>query len=128
MKEIQPADVPKPGSNYAQAVLLPAGGQRLILAGQIGVKPDGTVVQGIEGQMEQAWANVMAILREAGFTKEHIVRVVVYVTEPDRVGLYREVRDRVLAGHRCPNTFLEIAGLATPELKCEIEVEAQKPV
>jgi len=128
MKEIQPTDVPKPGSNYAQAVVLPDGGQRLILAGQIGVRADGTVADGLEAQMEQAWANIMAILRDAGFTKEHLVRIVVYVTEPGKVGVYREVRDRVLGGHRCPNTFLEISGLATPDLKCEIEAEAQKPI
>ena len=127
MKPINPVDVAKPASSYHQAVVVPAGGERLIISGQIGVRADGSVVAGLEGQMLQAWANIEAILREAGFAREHLTRIVVYVTVPGQVALYRTVRDRVLAGHKCANTYLEISGLATPDFLCEIEAEAQKP-
>ena len=128
MKVIQPDTVVKPASNYAQAVLLPSGGERLILAGQIGVRADGSIVEGLEAQMEQAWTNIFEILHEAGFAKAHLVRVVIYVTVPGQVAVYRAIRDRMLDGHLCPNTYLEISGLASPELLVEIEAEAQRPV
>ncbi len=128
MRVIQPDSVVKPASNYAQAVLLPAGGERLVISGQIGVRPDGSVAEGLEAQMEQAWTNIIELLHAAGFTKGHLVRIFVYVTVPGQVALYRAVRDRMLTGHLCANTYLEISGLASPEFLCEIEAEAQKPI
>jgi len=127
MKEIQPADVAQPASNYALAVHLPAGGERLIIAGQVGNRADGTTADGFDAQMEQTYANVFAILREAGFAKTDLVRCVVYVTEPGRVAAYRDIRDRMLDGHRCPHTYIQVSGLAAPEWLCEVEAEAHKP-
>ncbi|MEM7775103.1 MAG: RidA family protein [Pseudomonadota bacterium] len=127
MKLINPADVPQPASQYSQAVLLSGSGERLVISGQIGIRADGTIVDGLEGQMEQAWRNVLAIVRDAGFERQHLTRLVIYVTQPGSVGVYRSVRDRMLKGHRCANTYLEISGLALPELLCEIEGEAEKP-
>lgn len=123
---IQPDTVVKPATPYAQAVHVPAGGERLIISGQIGVLPDGTIVEGLEAQLEQTWANIFALLEAADFAKTDLVRVFIYVTVPGQVGVYRVVRDRVFDGHLCANTYLEISGLASPELLCEIEAEAWK--
>ena len=123
-KIIQPDDVVKPASKYVQAMLLPVG-QRLLISGQIGVRPDGSIVDGLEGQFEQTWANIFAILRDAGMNKTNLTRCVVYCTIPGQVAVYRTIRDRVFDGHACTNTYLEISGLASPELLCEIEAEAQ---
>lgn len=123
---IQPDTVVKPASNYAQAVHVPGGGERLIISGQIGIRPDGTIVDGLEAQLEQSWANIFALLDAAGFAKTDLVRVFIYVAVPGQVSVYREVRDRVFDGHLCANTYLEISGLASPELLCEIEAEAWK--
>jgi enamine deaminase RidA (YjgF/YER057c/UK114 family) len=38
----------------------------------------------------------------------------------------RQIRDEVMQGHRPASTFLVVAGLAMPELLCEIEAEAVK--
>ena len=127
MQRINPDDVVKPASQYAQAVLLPAGGERLVISGQIGIRPDGSVADGLEAQMEQAGANIFAILKAAGFETTHLVRLVIYVTVPRQVAVYRKVRDRVLAGHLCANTYIEVAGLAEPGILCEIEGEAIRP-
>lgn len=127
MRRINPETIVTPTSQYSQAVLVPLSGERLIISGQIGVSQDGKVADGLEAQLEQAWRNILAILADAGFEKEHLVRLNIYVTQPGQVDVYRGVRDRVLQGHRCANTYLEISGLASPELLCEIEGEAQKP-
>lgn len=122
---IQPDDVVTPASQYVQAMKVPAG-ERLLISGQIGVRADGSVVDGLAGQFEQAWGNIFAILREAGYAKTDLVKCVIYCTEPGQVSVYREVRDRLLDGHKCTNTYLEISGLAAPDLLCEIEAEAAK--
>ena len=124
MKILDPENVVKPASNYAQAVVHDAGASRLVISGQLGLRPDGSLEQGLEAQMERAWSNVFALMAAGGFEREHLLRATIYVTVPGQVALYREVRDRVLAGHRCANTYLEISALAAPEFLVEIEAEA----
>lgn len=126
MKAINPPAVVKPASNYAQAMHHKLGGERLVISGQLGLQPDGTLETGMEKQMERAWMNVFAIMQAAGFAKTDLVKAVVYVTQPGQTALYRAVRDRMLEGHTCANTYLQIAGLAAPEFLVEIEAEAVK--
>ena len=40
--------------------------------------------------------------------------------------VYRRVRDKMLEGHLCANTYIEISALAAPEFLVEIEAEAVK--
>lgn len=126
MDRIDPDTITKPASRYTQAVRHKLGGERLVLSGQIGVRPDGTVESGLEAQMERAWSNVLEIFKAAGFETHHMIKAVVYVTVPGSVGPFRAVRDRMLAGHVCAMTYLEISGLARPEYLVEIEAEAVK--
>lgn len=126
MKQINPPDIVKPASRYVQGVQHKMTGERLVVSGQLGMKPDGTLEEGMERQMERAWLNVFAVLKAAGFEKSHLVKVTVFVTEPGQTALYREVRDRMMDGHMCANTYLQIAGLAAPQFLVEIEAEAVK--
>ena len=126
MRTLNPDTVVKPASSYAQAVIHSAAAERLVIAGQIGITPDGRVVPGLEGQMEQAWRNVLAVMAAAGFERTSLVRAVAYVTVPGQVALYRTVRERILGDHLAAMTYLEISGLASPDLLVEIEAEAVK--
>jgi len=126
MRTINPTDIVKPASNYAQGVVHKAGAERVVVSGQLGLKPDGTLEAGLEAQMERAWSNVFGVLKAAGFEKRHLARCNVYVTQSGKVGVYREIRDRMLDGHTCANTYLQISGLAAPEFLVEIEAEAVK--
>jgi 2-iminobutanoate/2-iminopropanoate deaminase len=116
--------VPKPASNYSQAVEMPAGGRRLIISGQVGMLPDGRLLQGYERQAEQAWNNVLAILADAGMGSTDIVKIIAYDVAPGNVAAYRAVRDRMLGGHTPAATYVVVAGLASPDFLTEIEVEA----
>jgi 2-iminobutanoate/2-iminopropanoate deaminase len=124
MYTLNPDNVVKPASNYVQGVVHAAAARRVVVSGQLGVRPDGTVEDGLEAQMERAWNNVFNVIQAAGFEKQHLIRVTIYVTVAGQVAVYRRVRDKVLDGHLCANTYLEIAGLATPEFLVEIEAEA----
>jgi 2-iminobutanoate/2-iminopropanoate deaminase len=101
--------------------MAPRATRWLHIAGQVGIKPDGTLAQGFAAQTERCWANLFAVLAGAGMTKRDLVKITVFVTAPDRVALYREIRDRVLEGHAPAATYLVVAGLAHPDYLVEIE-------
>lgn len=126
MKAMNPDGVVKPASNYAQCVLHAANAERLVISGQVGVAPGGTVAQGLEAQTEQTFKNLLAVLDGAGFKREHLVKIVAYVTVPGQVAVFREIRERMLGDHLCASTYLEISGLASPDLLVEVEGEAVK--
>lgn len=126
MKIINPDTITKPASHYAQGIVHSNAGERLVISGQIGVSPEGKIEEGLEAQTERAWMNIFGVLADAGFEKEHLVKIVTYVTIPGSVAVAREVRDRMLDGHICASTYLEISGLASPDFVVEIEAEAVK--
>lgn len=126
MKVLNPDTVIKPASNYAQGVVHPANAERIVISGQLGLRPDGTLEDGLEAQMERAWSNVFGVMAAGGFDVKHLVRATIYVTVPGQVMVYRKVRDKMLDGHLCANTYLEISALAAPEFLVEIEAEAVK--
>ncbi|MGD2172037.1 MAG: RidA family protein [Gammaproteobacteria bacterium] len=124
MKILNPDTVVRPASNYAQAVVHDAAAERMLISGQLGLRPDGSLEDGLEAQMERAWSNVFGLLEAGGFEREHLVRATIYVTVPGQAATYRAVRDRLLAGHIFANTYIEISALASPEFLVEIEAEA----
>lgn len=126
MKAMNPDGVVKPASNYAQCVMHAANAERLVISGQVGVAPDGTIAEGLQAQTEQTFKNLLAVLDGAGFKREHLVKIVAYVTIPGQVGVFREVRERMLGDHLCASTYLEISGLAAPDFLVEVEGEAVK--
>ena len=81
-REINPETFPKPQSNYSQGVVHGPIKERLVISGQVGVRPDGSVAEGLEAQMAQTWENFLAVLGSAGFQTADVVKVTVYVTEP----------------------------------------------
>jgi enamine deaminase RidA (YjgF/YER057c/UK114 family) len=126
MKLLNPETVVKPASNYVQGVVHGATAERIVISGQLGLRPDGTLEVGLEAQMERAWSNLFAVMTAGGFDREHLIRATIYVTMTGQVAVYRKIRDRMLAGHLCANTYLEISALAAPEFLVEIEAEAVK--
>ena len=121
---LNPPTVPPPLSRYSQAVVLGTAYKRLIVSGQLGVLPDGTVPESLEGQMEQAFDNFLSILAAADLTVDDIVKVTVYTTVRGSVALYRMVRESKLGKAAPASTYLEVAGLAAPNYLVEIEGEA----
>jgi enamine deaminase RidA (YjgF/YER057c/UK114 family) len=99
----------------------------VFVAGQVGARKDGSIAKTPEEQHEIAWANVLAILAEEGMDHRHIVDAHVYITDRAHIGLYREIRDRMLKGHRAAATLLIVAGLAHPDLVMEVAVVAATP-
>jgi enamine deaminase RidA (YjgF/YER057c/UK114 family) len=124
MEFINPSTITAPASNYSQGVVVPAGGKRLVISGQIGMTKDGKVVEGMEAQLRQTWQNLLEVLKAGGMEVRDLVKVTSFVLDAKSVGLVRQVRDEFMGGRRPASTFLVVAGLAMPQLLCEIEAEA----
>jgi len=111
-------------SSYSLAVEAPAQARWLHVSGQVGVAPDGSLAEGPEAQMETAFRNILAILGSAGMGPHDLVKVTVFLTRSEDVGLYRGVRDRMLAGATPASTLLIVSALASPDWLVEIEAIA----
>jgi enamine deaminase RidA (YjgF/YER057c/UK114 family) len=120
-----PSTIAPPLSRYSHAAEAPASARWLYVSGQLGVKPDGKLADGLEAQMEQAWRNIFAILKAADMDGSTLVKVTGFMTGGSAdVALYRDVRDRMLGGAKPASTLLIVAGLARPEYLVEIEAIA----
>jgi len=124
IRAISTSDAPRPFSRYSQAVEVPGGARLVFVSGQVGVGLDGALPVTEEGEHQQAWANVLAILKSEGLGPRDIVKVTAYVTSPTGVAIYRQVRDRMLEGAEPASTLLIVSGLADPKWRVEIEVVA----
>ncbi len=111
-------------SSYSLGVEASAGARWLHVSGQVGVAPDGVLAEGPESQMETAFQNILAILGSAGMGPHDLVKVTVLLTRSEDIGLYRQVRDRMLAGATPASTLLVVAALADPNWLVEIEAVA----
>ena len=124
---INPRSIALPFSRYAHGIATPEDCRWLHVSGQVGVRPDGTMAMTPEAQLEQAFANLLAVLAEAGMEREHLVKLNVFLTRRDDIGLYRTVRDRVLEGQETASTLLVVAALASPDFLVEIDAVAAAP-
>ncbi len=126
LKTLKPATVAPPFSAYAHAVEVPAKSRLLYVSGQLGVAPDGSVPGDFEGQANQAFGNVMAILEAANMGPADIVRLNTYLTDSNDIAGYRAIRDSHMSGHEAASTMIVISALAQPQFKIEVEAVAAK--
>ena len=126
---INPAGWPRP-SGYANAIV--AEGRYLAISGQIGWNERNELVAGdFLEQARQALRNVMAVLRAAGGSPEHLVRLTWYITDKNeyRQNLralgesYREI----VGTHYPAMSLVQVAALLEEGAKVEIEATAVLP-
>ena len=126
LKFRNPSTIAAPQAEYTHAVEVPAGARWLTIAGQVGMKPDGTIAQGAEAQCDQIWRNITAILEAAGMGVRDLVRINSYLVRAEDIAVARTVRAKYLEDHQPASTLLVISRLAGPDLLMEIEAVAAK--
>ena len=127
---LQPAGWAPP-RGYANGVA--AEGRTVFVAGQVGWNAQGQFdTDDFVGQVEQALANVVAVLQAGGALPEHLVRMTWYVTDKAAyVARQREVGDvyrRLIGRHFPAMTLVVVAGLLEDGALVEIEATAVLPV
>lgn len=118
-----PGTVRQP-TGYTHAIEIRGAERRLVISGQVGMALDGTVPETGGGQIDQALANLRAVLEANDMTVANLVKTTVFLTDRSLLGAYRAARSAVLGDHAPASTLLFVAGLADPRFVVEIEAEA----
>ena len=117
------APAPFQGAPYSQAI---AAGGFVFVSGQLGLEPGGTEISGgIEEQTEQAFANLKAILEEAGSGLDRIVKTTVFLQRLDDFQAMNEVYAKHVGERPPARATVEVAKLPSGAL-VEIEAIAQQ--
>jgi len=119
-------------SGYSHGLVADATGKLLFIAGQIAWDQRQKIVSDdFVEQFDRALANVVTVLSAAGGKPEHIVRLVIYVTDKiEYRERTREVGERYrkhLGKHFPAMVLVQVAGLLDDAAKVEIEGMAVLP-
>ena len=121
---VTPTSIAPPAARYAHAVLSEAPARLLHISGQVPVAPDGTIPADIGEQAAVVWANITAILAEAGMAITDVVAITTYVVVGNDLGPVMAARDVACAGHLVASTLVTVPALVRPEWLVEIAVVA----
>lgn len=124
-----PENDPTFGSNkvfdlfqYSPAVR--AGGL-VFIAGQVGIRADGTVPESAAEQIDLAFQRLGAILAHEGLRFEDLVELVSYHLRIDeQLPTFRQIKERYITREFPAWTILGVASLARPNLLVEIKAVA----
>ena len=110
---------------FSQGVLVRGAGSTLYVGGQNGVDASGAIVPGGLGpQTEQALANVLAVLAEAGADQSNVVRMAIYMVDGQSVDEGYAASMNVWGQNPTAVTVQTVANLGRPEALVEIDAIA----
>jgi 2-iminobutanoate/2-iminopropanoate deaminase len=114
------APAPFQGAPYSQAI---AAGGLVFVSGQLGLKPGDSAIEGetIEEQTEQVFANLRAILEEAGSGLDRLVKTTVFLQDLGDFQGMNSVYAKHVGEHPPARSTVEVAKLPSGAL---VEIEA----
>ncbi|MDN5288074.1 MAG: deaminase [Mucilaginibacter sp.] len=121
--EVYTMNAPAPIGPFSQAIK--AQGTFLYVSGNIGIKDGALVAGGIKAQTQQALDNINAVLREAGYSFQDVVKVNVFITNMDDFGAINEVYASYFSKPEPARTTVQVSRLPR-EAIVEIELTAVK--
>jgi 2-iminobutanoate/2-iminopropanoate deaminase len=112
---------------YSPAV---RAGDFVVLAGQVGFGPDGTLADGgIEVETRQVLANVEAVLADVGATWGDVARVTIFLTDLGNFATVNALYEGAIGASRPARTTIGVAALpagALVEIECWAYVPEEK--
>jgi 2-iminobutanoate/2-iminopropanoate deaminase len=114
------APAPFQGAPYSQAI---RSSGLVFVSGQLALRPGAHEITGdtIQEQTEQAFANLRAILEEAGSGLDRLVKTTVYLADLDDFGGMNEVYARHVGDAPPARATIEVSALPSGAL---VEIEA----
>jgi 2-iminobutanoate/2-iminopropanoate deaminase len=113
---------------YAPFLLSQAiqAGNLVFVSGQAAIGDDGKIVGkgDFDRQAEQAFKNLDRVLRAAGSSLRHVVKVTIFLTSMSNFSKIVELRRKWFAAPYPADTIVEISGLYSPDAMIEIEAIA----
>jgi enamine deaminase RidA (YjgF/YER057c/UK114 family) len=125
-KFFNPRDVHPPVGPYSHTVVVPAGAELVFVAGQVGMRADGSVPEAFSDQAEVTFQNLRACLAAHGLGVEAVIKLGVFVLPGQDFKVLRAVRERHFAAHRPTSTTVYVPHLASPAFLIEVEAVAVK--
>lgn len=119
-----PATVHQPVASYAHQIEVTGPVRWLVLSGQVGQRPDGTVPEDPVEQINVALANLRSNLEAADMHPEDVVKLTIYLVGEIDAQRRRAALDTWLAGHKPCMTLLYVSALAAPIYRVEIDAWA----
>ena len=123
---VNPATISRPFGNYNHGIKSGPLGRLVVTSGQLGLALDGTCASDVRTQAEQCFANINAILSEAGCGPRDVIRLSAFVTDRAYFADYMAARDAWLEGVAVlpASTLLIVSGFTREEFKVEVEATA----
>ncbi len=89
---VQTANAPQAIGTYSQAIRVRTGGDTVYLSGQIGLDPNTMqMVEGIDAQIRQVFANLQAVASASGGDLGDIVKLNIFLTDLENFALVNEI-------------------------------------
>src|SRR5262249_23312781 len=116
-------------TGYSHVVEVNGPARTLYVSGQIALDKDGKVVGAgdMKAQAEQVFKNLEAALASGGAKFSDVVKMNTYMTDLGQLAAVREVRSRYFGSTTPASTLVQVAAVAGPESRIEIEVGAVVP-
>ncbi len=104
---------------YSPAV---RAGDWIVLAGQVGLGPDGKLVTGgVEQEARQVLANIAAVLGDCGAGWADVAKVAIFLTDLGNFGAVNVLYEGAIGPHRPARSTVGVAALpvgASVEIEC----------
>ncbi|WP_306985860.1 RidA family protein [Alkalicoccobacillus murimartini] len=121
MKTVYTNQAPEAIGPYSQGIIV---NNLFYSSGQIPLKPNGELLEGdVQEQTHQVFANLKAVLSEAGSSLDSVVKATVFIKNMDEFPLINEVYGSYFDTHKPARSCVEVARLPKDVL-VEIEVIA----
>jgi 2-iminobutanoate/2-iminopropanoate deaminase len=111
---------------YSHGVEVISPQRMLFVSGQVGVRSDGSVADGIGEQTRVALHNLQAVLAAAEMDMSDIVKSTIYLTDESLFGGFAEAGAPIVSSPPPATTLVYVKALASPALLVEIEAVAAK--
>jgi 2-iminobutanoate/2-iminopropanoate deaminase len=109
---------------FSQAVVA-EGGKTIYIGGQNGVLPDGKMVgDDLASQTEQAYKNMIEILKTVGASQKNVVKQTVYVAKGQDIKEGYAATQKAWGKFPTAISFVFVEGLGVPGALVEIEAVA----
>jgi enamine deaminase RidA (YjgF/YER057c/UK114 family) len=121
---ISPDTLPTP-PGYSQIAVVPAGTRLVYISGQVGMRPDGKIVLGMEAQTRLTFENLGHALDAAGASWGDVVKLTYFVLDVRELPVIREVRNQFVDTERPPaSSLFQVPALFLPDVLIEVEAIA----
>lgn len=115
-----------PLGTYSHAVIVPPGAHTVHLAGQVGVRADGSIPPDAGEQTRITFDNMSKVLQQAGFAFTDIIKMTYFVIDEADLPAIRAVRDAILQPPFPAASLMVVKALGRPEWRVEIECIAAR--